>query len=388
MLHKLKYLFPTIIVALFLLIGFGYKVPSVRADGGSCDCKLNVKVNAINCEIKDKELKFAIGEKVTGDNFLAVIKKECPGADAIFGNYDLKGGAMVNADNCASLDGFSLKDNTIDLNIACAFVAPIDSGGTPAGNSGLKNTYCWKGSEACKIVSAGEPCEAGWAPKNTHCGCGPNGSIIKEGDECIPLDNPLQNETTDLPTIIGIIIKAALGIIGAITLLMFVWGGTILVTSAGNPEKVKKGSGAMLWAAIGVLVVFGSYLIVNRLITFFVSSAPGANNTPASVTNGQTGGNICSCTLHVEGSHFIFGQCNVDAQSSFKIGDNITARSLLNLIPDTNCKQKNDIIDLANKLNLIPGGLDTPKVMTDDYCLSLSGGSSGYTYTIDCNLKK
>lgn len=83
------------------------------------------------------------------------------------------------------------------------------------------------------------------------------------GSTC--LENPLESETTDAPTIIGIVIKAALGVIGAITLLMFVVGASEWLTSAGNPEKVSAGAKTMLWAAIGALLVFASYITVSQL---------------------------------------------------------------------------------------------------------------------------
>ena len=49
----------------------------------------------------------------------------------------------------------------------------------------------------------------------------------------------------------GNIVKYALGLVGSLTLLMLVWGGFQWVTSAGNAEKVNKGSQTMIWAAIG-----------------------------------------------------------------------------------------------------------------------------------------
>src|SRR3989338_7151177 len=76
------------------------------------------------------------------------------------------------------------------------------------------------------------------------------------------LENPLANETTEVPAIIGTIIKAALGIIGSLTLIMFVWGGFLWFTAAGNDERIKQGAETMLWAAIGVIIVFSSYLLL------------------------------------------------------------------------------------------------------------------------------
>lgn len=84
------------------------------------------------------------------------------------------------------------------------------------------------------------------------------------GSTC--LENPLQNNTTDAATIIGTVIKAALSVIGAITLFMFVQGASTWLLSAGNAEKVSAGAKTMLWAGIGVLLVFASYIVVSGLI--------------------------------------------------------------------------------------------------------------------------
>lgn len=54
-------------------------------------------------------------------------------------------------------------------------------------------------------------------------------------------------------------------IIGALALLMFIYGGVLFVISQGNPEKVKKGADAMLAAVIGLIVVFSAYLLVGFL---------------------------------------------------------------------------------------------------------------------------
>ena len=79
------------------------------------------------------------------------------------------------------------------------------------------------------------------------------------------------SDVTDFPTVLGTIIKAGLGIVGSITLLMLVWGGFQWLTSAGNPEKVKKGSQTMIWAAIGAFLVLTSYLIMSTFTDYLVS---------------------------------------------------------------------------------------------------------------------
>lgn len=99
-----------------------------------------------------------------------------------------------------------------------------------------------------------------------------------EAPKCEPgkicLTNPLKNEETNATAIIGIVIKAALGVVGAVTLLMFVMGGSTWLMSAGNPEKVTAGSKTMMWAAIGLLLVFSSYVILDNLIKLMTVLVP------------------------------------------------------------------------------------------------------------------
>jgi uncharacterized membrane protein YidH (DUF202 family) len=85
------------------------------------------------------------------------------------------------------------------------------------------------------------------------------------------LENPIgsgQKGTTEIGSIINTVIKAALGIIGGITLLMFVWGGFQWLTSAGNPEKVAAGTQTMIWAVIGVILVLASYVLLATFLNF------------------------------------------------------------------------------------------------------------------------
>lgn len=58
---------------------------------------------------------------------------------------------------------------------------------------------------------------------------------------------------------IGKIINSALGIVGSLALLMFIYGGFTWLTSAGSADKVTKGKNILVWATIGLVVIFMSY---------------------------------------------------------------------------------------------------------------------------------
>jgi len=82
----------------------------------------------------------------------------------------------------------------------------------------------------------------------------------------VSLTNPLGTPGPDIPTLIGKIINAALGIVGSIALVMFIYGGFTWMTAAGNAEQVAKGKNIIVWAAIGLVVIFASYSLVNFVI--------------------------------------------------------------------------------------------------------------------------
>ena len=93
---------------------------------------------------------------------------------------------------------------------------------------------------------------------------------------CLPLivfgaklENPLGE--SDLRIIIGRVIQALLGLSGTLALLMFVWGGIQWMTSGGVAEKIKKGKDTLIWATIGLVVIFTAYTLVSTLIEAITS---------------------------------------------------------------------------------------------------------------------
>lgn len=71
---------------------------------------------------------------------------------------------------------------------------------------------------------------------------------------------------TDINSTIKKVIDTALGVLGSVTLLVFVIGGLMWLTSGGNEQRVDKGTKTMLYATIGVFVIFSAYAILSALI--------------------------------------------------------------------------------------------------------------------------
>lgn len=76
----------------------------------------------------------------------------------------------------------------------------------------------------------------------------------------VELDDPLGNKTPEV--LIGNVINAVLGIVGSLALAMFIYGGLTWMLAAGNDQRVQKGKDILLWATIGLVVIFSSYALV------------------------------------------------------------------------------------------------------------------------------
>jgi hypothetical protein len=85
------------------------------------------------------------------------------------------------------------------------------------------------------------------------------------GNTSIDLHSPLGDKIT-VPILIRNIINAALGIVGSLALLMFIYGGFTWMLAAGNEQAVEKGKNILTWATIGLIVIFASYSLVNFVI--------------------------------------------------------------------------------------------------------------------------
>ncbi|MCB9798648.1 hypothetical protein H6758_02895 [Candidatus Nomurabacteria bacterium] len=187
--------------------------------------------------------------------------------------FDTENGAVVPID--LPLDGFfaDAADTQACMNVAPPFdtisggqtlqlavdSCNVDQEEEKDGNSYTLNCF-FEGQDpaAAPGAAAGAP-GSGAAPAS-------GGDVGKEGElRKLSLPNPLQE--VNINRLIGRIIGQALGLLGSISLAVFVYGGFMFLTSAGNDDKVKKGTNAMLYAAVGVFLVLASYVILREVFT-------------------------------------------------------------------------------------------------------------------------
>jgi hypothetical protein len=91
------------------------------------------------------------------------------------------------------------------------------------------------------------------------------GEVTSGGGGTVSLPNPL-GDVKNPNIVIGNIIAAILTLVGSLALLMFVYGGLVWMTAAGNKEKVSKGKDILIWATIGMAVIFSSYAMVKFVL--------------------------------------------------------------------------------------------------------------------------
>lgn len=76
----------------------------------------------------------------------------------------------------------------------------------------------------------------------------------------------LTDECKDVGIFVVLLINISrylFSIIGGLALLVFIYGGFIMILSQGNSEQVEKGKSAMTAAVIGLVVAFSGYLIIS-----------------------------------------------------------------------------------------------------------------------------
>lgn len=60
--------------------------------------------------------------------------------------------------------------------------------------------------------------------------------------------------------------KRAFSFLGVAAFVMFVYGGFVMVTSFGNPEKFKQGRGVLIAAIVGIIITMSAYLLINFVL--------------------------------------------------------------------------------------------------------------------------
>lgn len=140
------------------------------------------------------------------------------------------------------------------------------------------------------------------SPVGVFAATAPTDSEADKSKTVVELINPIGGTDAnkvgqiDLKLIVGGILKTFLGILGSLALLVFVYGGFMWVTAAGNAEHVTKGADAMQWAAIGICIIFSSYAIIDLIFQGLgaaVSTQKSFEQKPGQIWCRDTDLNLC-----------------------------------------------------------------------------------------------
>lgn len=83
------------------------------------------------------------------------------------------------------------------------------------------------------------------------------------------------SSNTTLPTLIGGLIGALLGILGLILVIYIIQAGIMYMTAAGDPAKVDKAKKMITQAIIGMIIIVSAYAISSFVIDMLVKSTSG-----------------------------------------------------------------------------------------------------------------
>jgi hypothetical protein len=159
----------------------------------------------------------------------------------------------VLADSCCTTADGTLTATPCTSNSDCG--APMSGGGA----GGQCNGTCASGGTGGAGTTSSSSPSAGSLTNPLSGACSTIDQTKPDaGQKCIQL-------------IIGNVIKAALGVVGSIALLMMTYGGYTWLTSMGNSERVEKGKNTLIWAVLGLIVIFGAYAITSYIITKLVT---------------------------------------------------------------------------------------------------------------------
>jgi len=85
------------------------------------------------------------------------------------------------------------------------------------------------------------------------------------------LRNPLG--TVSIPVILGRFVSAAIGLVGALFLVMLIYGGFVWMTAGGDSKKVASARKTLVNAVLGILVVALSYTFVTVIFQYVAAVA-------------------------------------------------------------------------------------------------------------------
>ncbi|PJE76065.1 hypothetical protein COV04_01845 [Candidatus Uhrbacteria bacterium CG10_big_fil_rev_8_21_14_0_10_48_11] len=156
--------------------------------------------------------------------------------------------------------GFTIPVQSTSASVTYGICTCADGNSSPTTQTDCTAHTCAQNSPCCSFVADPPQSNTGQdpAPSNTGNGTGTT----------VTLKNPLGStpDAADIRVLIGRIIRVALSFVGSLALIIVVYGGLTWMTSYGNAGRVKQGRDTLIWAALGLVVILTSYVVVDFLI--------------------------------------------------------------------------------------------------------------------------
>ncbi len=231
------------------------------------------------CPAEQKEIPQASAGCAQGQELVACGKKSLAANDPVFGccatSYKVD---TANKDNCTTIE-----------KVECG----LGTGGATVGEGGLYSYVCMDDASECTIGEVlpgfGQSVGCGGITGASVCCKMPicskdDVSALDEYDSAAPkapssykLSNPLG--TTNLNQIAQNVINVFLGIVGALALLVFVYGGISYIIAGGTEGKVQKAKDTLKYAVVGIFFIMFAYVLTDTFILLWTSdlSTPTVN---------------------------------------------------------------------------------------------------------------
>lgn len=88
--------------------------------------------------------------------------------------------------------------------------------------------------------------------------------VVPSVEAQISIPNPIKCNTAQC--LITQVIRYIFGVIAILATFMFIWGGLLMLTSAGNAQRVKQAKETLSYAAIGIVVILLSWSAIQFVI--------------------------------------------------------------------------------------------------------------------------
>lgn len=89
------------------------------------------------------------------------------------------------------------------------------------------------------------------------------------------IEEEIELGTQDIRVTIARIIRAFLGFLGIIAVVIIIYGGYLYMASAGNPEKVAKAKKVLINAVIGLVIILSAFAIASFILNYLIEATTG-----------------------------------------------------------------------------------------------------------------